>query len=261
MPDPRCSCGELLVRCPVWSQVLARLSDVDPAQAVRQQRAVVREHRVLRLLRADDRSEWPALDRFAALTARVYQAIAEVTGCPLVVDSSKRPGYGALLRRLPGCELRYLHLVRDPRASAYSWRTRRHQGSKGGQVRQRGSVDATLRWDWLNVGSELVLRAAGESRSRRLRYEDFAASPRPTMEQLCEFLGQPSESLPFTGARTVRFEANHVLAGNPSRLATGTVELRDRREWRHAQRPVDRWLATAVALPFLSRYGYPLRLR
>jgi hypothetical protein len=53
---------------------------------------------------------------------------------------------------------------------------------------------------------------------------------------------------------------NHTIAGNPSRFVTGVVHLEDKREWRHAQTRMDRWVTTAVALPFLRRYGYPIHV-
>jgi hypothetical protein len=49
---------------------------------------------------------------------------------------------------------------------------------------------------------------------------------------------------------------NHTIAGNPSRFQTGRLVLRDTGEWRTQQRAFSRWVATAVAFPFLRRYGY-----
>jgi hypothetical protein len=60
--------------------------------------------------------------------------------------------------------------------------------------------------------------------------------------------------------RTVMLDANHTIAGNPSRFSSGRLELRDTGEWRTQQDRIARWLATAVAMPYLRRYGYSLRV-
>jgi hypothetical protein len=60
--------------------------------------------------------------------------------------------------------------------------------------------------------------------------------------------------------RTARIGVNHNIAGNPSRSVTGAVEIKDRLDWIEEQSSRDRWVATAVAVPFLSRYGYPFSL-
>lgn len=256
-----CACGEPVPDCPIWSEVLARLANVDPAQAARWQREVVREARLPRLLRRPAPGSWPALAGYRQVMAQVYAAIAEVTGCRTVVDSSKRPSYALVVRDLPGSESYFVHLVRDPRASAYSWRTRQYTGASGTAVRQHGAVDATLRWDLLNLGAEAVLRSAGEDRSLRLRYEDFAAAPQPAVEAVTALVGGPPASTAFDDERTVRLPASHALAGNPARQRSGPVEVRADERWTAGQRPVDRWLASAVALPLMWRYGYPLRPR
>ena len=251
--DSPCACGEPVTRCSVWSQVLARLDDVDRDQVARWRREVVSEARLLRLLRP---GEWPALDSYREVMGRVFAAVTEVTGCRTIVDTSKRPSYALVVRDLPGADPYFVHLVRDPRASAYSWRTRRYTGAAGTAVRTRGAFDATLRWDLLNIGAEAVLGRARDGRAMRLRYEDFAASPLVAVERV---IGAPAGPA-FLDERTVQVPQSHAIAGNPVRHQAGRMTVRPDGEWWSAQRPADRWLASAVALPLMWRYGYPLRL-
>ena len=51
---------------------------------------------------------------------RLYEAIAEVSGASVIVDSSNLPSHAFLLRAMPAIDLRVVHLVRDSRAVAYS---------------------------------------------------------------------------------------------------------------------------------------------
>ncbi|MDQ4145952.1 MAG: sulfotransferase [Actinomycetota bacterium] len=254
-----CGCGAAIDECPVWSKVLAALSDVDLERVVSWQHAIVRESNTFRLLSQRRRYTWDALENYAAVTSRLYRTIQEVTGCEVIVDSSKRPSYAAFIKVLKGCDPYFVHLIRDPRASAYSWHARSYASAHGNEVTRRNALDSTIRWDLLNAGSEAVRKRAGRDSFMRLRYEDFVAAPRERVRDICSLLARPDAELPFIDERTVMLSPNHTIAGNPSRFSTGELVLRDTGEWRERQRALSRWVATAVALPMLRRYGYGLR--
>jgi hypothetical protein len=252
-----CGCGSIVFECPVWSRVLARLSDVDVAEVARWQHAIVKEHNTVRLLRHRRGRAWRALESYAGVMRRLYDELAEVTGARVIVDTSKRPSYAAFLGTLHAFDPYYVHLVREPHASAYSWRSRKYASAQGDrEVRRRTALDSTLRWDLLNLGSEAVLRRAGAARSLRVRYEDFVAAPRTTVETARALVGEVSVGSPFVDEHTVALGVNHTIAGNPSRFSTGTLVLEDRSEWREGQGRLERWITTAIAFPFLHRYGY-----
>jgi hypothetical protein len=252
-----CGCGSIIFECPVWSEVLGLVSDVDVDQVVRWQHEIVKEHNTVRLLRHRRGRPWRALEGYAGVMRRLYEALGAVTGARVIVDTSKRPSYAAFLGTLDAFDPYYVHLVREPHASAHSWRTRKYASARGdGEVRRRNALDATIRWDLLNLGSEAVLRRAGAERSLRIRFEDFIAAPRTTVEAARTLLGEGEGPSPFVDERTVTLGVNHSIAGNPSRFATGTLVIEDRSEWRTAQSGLDRFLTTLVALPFTRRYGY-----
>ncbi|HEV3485925.1 MAG TPA: sulfotransferase [Vicinamibacterales bacterium] len=260
--DGGCACGRPVSSCPVWSKVLDRVSDVSVEEAGAWQRAVVTERNLPRLLRHSTDGRWPAADNYIRTMARIYDAIRDVTGASVIVDSSKRPSYAAVVRLLPSTELCALHLVRDPRASAYSWATTRHKSVFGGgaEVRRRNAFDSTLRWNVLNIEAELLLRKLPAQRRLRLRYEDFVAAPRVIADEVIRFAGAETAASPFLDDRSITLRDNHTIAGNPSRFSAGTVTIEDRGDWRSGQTSVDRTVATAVAAPFLRRYGYRARI-
>ncbi|MGH2806089.1 MAG: sulfotransferase [Actinomycetota bacterium] len=255
-----CGCGVPIAECAVWATILGRLDDVDLEQVVAWQHEIVRETNIYRLLDARGGRSWPALRRYAAVTERLYRTIVDVTGCDVIVDSSKRPSYAAFIRRLEDCDPYFIHLARDPRASAYSWLGRRYVSPHGGEVPRRNAIDSTLRWNLLNLGSETLLKRVAGERQMYLRYEDFVAAPLETVTDVCALVGESDRPLPFIDERTVMLDANHTIAGNPSRFSSGRLELRDTAEWRTQQDRVSRWLATVVALPYLRRYGYSMRV-
>jgi Sulfotransferase family len=254
--DSPCACGQPVRDCEVWSKVLESLDDIDPGRALSLQHEVVREPKVWRLLRKNPRP-WPALEELSEITGRLYRAIADETGARTIVDSSKRPAYAAFLMNVPEVELFAVHLVRDPRASAHSWETRRYASVREGEVKRRNAIDSTIRWDLLNVSSEAVLRRAGPDKAMRLRYEDFVAEPQLWVTAIGKMVGEVDLASAFVDESTVELGPNHTIAGNPSRYRTGRMALHDPAEWRTEQNARSRWAATLVALPLLRRYGYP----
>ena len=57
---------------------------------------------------------------------------------------------------------------------------------------------------------------------------------------------------------TVRLRTKHTASGNPVRFATGPVVLRPDTQWRSSQGRTDRAVVTALSLPWLRRYEYPV---
>lgn len=259
--DAACACGEPLSSCPVWSKVIDRLGDVSIEDAARRQREIVTERNLRKLLRYKRDGSWPSLDSFTAVMERVYAALAEVTGASVIVDSSKRPSYAAVVRLLDGCDLYCVQMTRDPRASAYSWAHSRHGSvfGEGKEVPRRNALDATIRWDVLTMEAEMVLRRLPGNRRMRMRYEDFVGAPRDTAALVTRFVEEAEVSSPFVDERRLTLGPNHTIAGNPSRFATGELVIQDRGDWRASQGALERTVATVVALPYLRRYGYPLR--
>jgi hypothetical protein len=267
----RCGCGRLLRDCEVWSEVLgegfgaALGSEVDPEEIVGWQRDVVRVRHTWRLLRfaPEQPTGLPPLDAYITVERRLYQALARVTGARVIVDSTKRPSDAALLRLLPGVDPYYVQLVRDPRAVAYSWRRRKAQPDrqKPADLVQHGPLDSTLSWVGWNAAAEALRRRHDPQRSLLLRYEDFVSRPREALVAMTELVGEDGAAIPIEGERTAVLGRNHTVSGNPSRFKTGPVELRADDEWLARQRAGDRAVATALSLPLLRRYGYPLRPR
>ena len=110
-------------------------------------------------------------------------------------------------------------------------------------------------WTRNSIGAELVRRRLPESRWHRIRYEDFAAAPRRTIDSLVTFLGE-SAPTPFQGEDKVLLHPNHIVAGNPSRFTTGQVTVRLDDEWRHAMPRRDQLMVQLATKPLMLRYGY-----
>ena len=261
-----CGCRRPVGECELWSKVLdtpfrdRKLGELDPAEVDRWQHDSVRMRYFRRLLRFEPGAptNWKDLDNYIEALAAVYRAVARVDGSRVVVDSSKRPSDGAVVRLLPGIDPFYVHLVRDPRATAHSWR--RVKMGPHRRLRHLGpAVYSTTRWLNRNAAAERLKARAGEARSMFLRYEDFVARPRATVREVVRFVGEHAGEPPFVDDRTVELGVNHTVSGNQRRFQTGPIEVRRDDAWMTDQPPFDRLLTTALALPKLRRYGYNVR--
>ena len=259
----RCGCGTPVPDCPVWRPVLVdTLGGTDQLDAVglaAVARRWLRPWSVPGLLLGRDPA---AGDAYQAALARLYLAVKRRSGCRVIVDSSKSPVYARLLAAIPGVEVAVVHLVRDPRATAWSFLRAKRLPDFGDDrlmLRQHPLVSAR-RWSLWQAATELLWRRRG-GRYLRVAYEDFMRDPRAAVREVAALVGEEPAGWPFTGPASVRLGVTHSVSGNPNRFGTGEVRLRADEEWRGAMRPADRAMVTALTWPLLLRYHYPLRPR
>ena len=256
-----CGCGQPLTRCEFWGAVLERAYGsraIDARAIAAEQRRAIRMRRLPALLVGRPAASTEHLNRLA----RLYRAIADESGARVVVDSSKLPAYGRLLRAVPDLDLRVVHLVRDPRAVAYSWQRQKAQPDRGtpGYMQQRSPLATAVMWTVMNGATPRLLDSGGEHFTE-MRYEDFAAAPRASVDSILALAGANGARAPFADERTVRMSGNHSVAGNPDRLATRDVEIRPDAEWTTRLTRANELVTTAGALPLLHRYRYEVRPR
>jgi hypothetical protein len=108
------------------------------------------------------------------------------------------------------------------------------------------------------LGAELLRRHVSPDRWLFLRYEDFVAKPKASVGEVLAFLDVLADG-PFVSEDTVQVGINHTLAGNPNRFRTGLVRIAEDDEWKSRLPRGDRLVIGAATLPFLLRYGYPVR--
>lgn len=258
-----CGCGRPFHECPVWTEVMGRAfggaSRVDAEALMRAQDSGTRtRHIPLMLAERGRRKLRERLEPFLDAHGRLYEAIAAATESRVIVDSSKEPAHGFAMGMVPSVDLYVLHLIRDPRAAAYSWLKKKPQPdseTKQYMVRFSPQKSAAL-WDSWNAAAEALWRRTPE-RYMRLRYEDFVADPRESFERVLRLLGESAEP-PLAGENEVKLGVSHTVSGNPNRFETGAVALRPDQAWTEKMSPRDRGLVTALSLPLLLRYGYPV---
>ncbi len=250
-----CSCGVDRDDCPFWRDVLGALADRYDLEAMTQL-----SHRfdtsamMLALLTGwMSRVTRRDLDLYACFVADLYREIAKRAKVGTIIDSSKIPTRALLLKRYAGLRVHAIHLVRDPRAVAASWLRKKKDPGLEGQAMQRYPLNRTLLvWAFRQVASEaLRIRMP----YMRVRYEDFAKSPRGIVEHIVKEAGQQgSPNTGFVNEFEVDLPTIHSLSGNPDRFETGVTAIRIDDKWKASKPSIGVW--RLLLWPLTVRYGY-----
>ena len=262
----RCGCGQSFRQCQFWQQVGKAAFDgwdkVDAGRIAALRARVDRNRFIPALARRElSPGRRRALDEYTMYYARLYAAVTEVSGCRLVIDSSKHPSLAHCLRWQPGIDLRVLHLIRDSRAVAYSWsRQVRRPDTDSESYMATGSA-AWMAGQWNVHNAAFHLLAGLGCPTMRLKYEDFIAAPEAAMRRVTDFAGLPAQAgYPFLdgdgATRWASLDGAHSVSGNPLRFATGKIPIRRDEQWRTSMPTPQRRAVTALTFPLLAGYGY-----
>lgn len=270
-----CGCGEQISNCSVWSRILAasarggnsgRLVTADSAANVGLEQGRLKSFG--RITKYPNRLwHWPMLwwgykgQAVGKVPAQrlgwIYRKIAEVTGARIIVDSSKSPTYCYILGQLGSVDLRVIHVVRDPRAVAYSWTKVKEQPAAAGvkYMRRYHPLITALRWVLWNKAIQRYW-SIHPDKYRLVRYEDFVDQPESVSRQILELVNMEDADLPFTGNGEVVLKPTHTVWGNPHRLQTGPVSIRPDTAWENRLPKSARRGVTLITKPLLRKFGY-----
>jgi hypothetical protein len=257
----RCGCGEPVRKCETWAAILADAdSGLADAQIDRLQAAVVRWPNLPRLLLTSPsrRARWHDLEQYTNASSAVYRSIGRVTGARVVVDSSRLPFEPVALGLVPGVDVYIAQLVRDPRAVVYSWKRSKPMTDREADeyMPRYGAAFSTTSWTARNLVVEAVRRRSG---GLTVQYDALARDPARVLRELAAFVGEPAGDLAFLTSGTALLAPTHSVGGNPVRMTSGSVDITPDDEWKAAMPARDRVVSTALALPLLHRYGFPVR--
>lgn len=258
-----CGCGTPFRSCPYWVNVIERAfgsMDAVDAATLRDRTERFRTRDLLLSLPAGRRRSLVEAAPLLDALADVYRAIRDQVGCRVIVDSSKNPAYGYLLRGIPDLDVSFVHLVRDPPAVAYSL-GKRKESEPGRDLPRKTAWQASADWLSRNVACDMFLGRPA-ARFARVRYEDLVRDPAAVIRSIVTVTGEPVGDLGFLDEHVAHVSVRpHTVFGNPVRFRAGTVRLRLDDEWRHRMPRSHAALVLSMTAPLRLRYGYLGRRR
>ena len=264
IPDDnrRCACGSPIHTCVYWNGVYERWKDtVGPDALTRYVDLQTRyEHSTKRWPRLllEEATRSPRFLEYAQMTAALYGAIGEVSGKPVILDSSKKPIRTYALIATGAIDVRVLHLVRDGRGVVWSRLKPLPRDVDAGVPLARPPTPpwrTTLHWAQANLESEWVTRRAGKLNSARIGYEGLVETPGALLKRISPIVGEDLTEVMEGIESGEAMLAGHRVGGNRMRF-TGDVRLRPDLEWTTKLSPTDGDTFWRLAGWLARRYGY-----
>lgn len=260
-----CGCGQSFNECEFWNKVKRAIfkadSKVDIDKIIKLKNIVDRKRNIplanFYFLRNKKYSK--SYNQYSGLLSDLFTAVQKTSGCEVIIDSSKNPSHGYLLSSLKDIDLYVLHLVRDSRATSYSWLRKKIRPEISWKKELMPVINpgrSAIEWTVLNglVG----LMKYGNTNYLLLRYEDFVADPKSALNRILEFTKTQDKSLEFLNGNSFNMEIAHTVSGNPIRFNKKEVLIRPDNEWLTSLPPGRKNLVTLLTWPMLIKYRYKL---
>ncbi len=225
----KCSCGEALLQCDYWQQIRDRL----------------KQQKGTELLDLKDTDRHTFDENNHALLS----AIRDVSGKPVIVDSSKRHYRLKLLLKSGLFRVTIVHLIRDARAYAYSSLV---------TARKNGESDTAyykkiLQWQKKNIGIKAIY--GRHPRYVQMRYEDLVRNHEAELERVMRLC-----DLTLDTGRVFDPSVNqsHEFSGNSGFISKGLDEIKLDTRYLESLSARQWLVSSTLVAPCLTLFGYPV---
>ncbi len=256
--DLLCGCGSSFRGCTVWDSIIKQAFPKLSNKEVAKRLDFASQNFTCRNVVTALLGVRYSLSDYLDALEKLYNAISNKLNTNVIVDTSKVPSYGFLLSQLKNTQVYFLHLVRDPRAVAYSWSKnvvlRKDTNKKESHQEVRALNSACRTWLLWNVTTELLQYSHNYM---RINYEDFALYPVEVLNQVLTYIEEPQSKIPDHHSGVFTVSCNHTVWGNPNRMMQGKIKVQHDQKWIGAMPNGDKVKAYLMTLPLAVRYGYP----
>ena len=262
LENRQCGCGKQIQECPFWSSILAETEAYLGSRGVTVNEIAsagshLPTHSKLLFNLLLDRKLF--IDReYTTPLLCLYNSIFKHLPPPIkyVVDSSKFPIHAYILKEVIDLDVSVIHLVRDPRATAYSWRkhVRREDFAKKyvASMPRHGAFTEAIKWEIWNRVIRLLF--AGSADYHLVKYENFASRPRHSVDQILQWVDSDADNP--VRSKSVELSNNHVLWGNPFRKKRGATSIYLDEKWRQDIETTDLISVNTIAYHGIRKYGF-----
>lgn len=261
-----CGCGKPIPECSFWQQVIDRVKPLNAPQPqihyFREKHNAGKTLRWKHLLELNFKnileSKQDEIDIYGHNNYKLFEEFLNVTeesnnNRPTwIVDASKDPYRLLWLVKSDLFNIKVLHLVKDPRAFAYSMTRRLLNGQDSQYKAYQFTVQKTFSWLIHNyLISKIAQHNLNNSDYLLVNYEKLASKPEATFKEILDLVGCQVESDFEKG-----FKSNtiHTIAGNPMRYKPRNIVLDE--AWKTSFPAIYRNTANIIASVNKAKYGY-----
>ncbi|PIB23023.1 hypothetical protein BFP75_11005 [Maribacter sp. 4G9] len=228
--DWNCSCGSNLNDCDFWKKIFNRLKLKD-LEVIKNTKIIYPKGPDKELIKEENK-------HVATLMNNIYNAVFDITHCSILVDSSKEAYHGISLYRNSQFNFKFIYLKRDLRAVSISRQKWRRKYDK-----ENLSLLKLLLANYIHrINCWFLLRSVKKKDIYNLNYEDFFKNPQEIFNDMSEFIGFNSFSVPDY----MELNDDHTIAGTPNRFEKRKIKYDDG------------WHDVAKKNPFFNFLGYIL---
>ncbi len=255
LDDQLCGCGEKFSKCELWSQVEyegrkgLKQFPLEKIDALRLK--LERNIHLPKLLFNGQSAFYHDLAEYESQLWGLYRSISAASGCHIIVDSSKDIRRLLILNRMKAIDLVVIHLVRDPRAVAYSWTKSylRPEITNQKTYMHRYNPMRTS-WRWLYKNFLLSVSRRMFSKYIKINYDAFVTHPKTALASILPLMGLESEKLDFIEEDELYLQKKtHTVSGNPMRFSEGTITFRYDDAWKRKMSIHQKLAVTAISWP------------
>jgi hypothetical protein len=216
-----CSCGEKTSDCPFWSSV-KNAWEKSSNYSVQEYATVQKKYRKIFALPylfwlnifPDERYK-----KFKQDTELLYESIFKISGCRIIVDSSKDVSWLYLMKKM-GMNPSVIHLVRDGRSVLKSIRKLWRKG-----VKPKSAFSIALSWVSNNAMVEFFKK---NTKNIFIKYEDLISDPEKVLDKIDNAFNLGLDDVKTAISTGRPLSKKHLISGNPIRLEKDLIFQRDK---------------------------------
>jgi len=247
-----CGCGKQFLDCEFWSTINFEgkkgLQNLPLKKFEQLRNRFEKLGNIPRFLVDGHSSFYDDLVVYEDLLEKLLFSIAKRASVNIIVDSSKVLPRLFILNRLKNVEIVVIHLIRDPRAVAYSWTKhyiRPEVVTRIEFMHRYNPIRTAIRWLYKNF--LLNISSKRFDNYFRLFYEDFVASPKKALNSVLLFLERTDIDIGFiAGDVLLKQKINHTLSGNPLRFDPGNIIIMKDNKWRREMKFLNKFSVSLV---------------
>jgi len=267
LDEQLCGCGQSFAECELWSRVEydgdVGVNNFPMKQIDGLRQKVERNVHIPKMFFKGDSAFYHNLADYEDCLRKIYTAISQASGCGIIVDSSKDLRRLFILNRMEQINLVVIHLVRDPRAVAYSWTKtylRPELINETAYMHQFNPIQTS--WRWLYKNTLINLTKGMFSKYIRIFYDEFVTHPKAILASFLPLIGMEPEDLVFIEGNCLHLQKQtHTVSGNPMRFSEGTIKFRYDDAWKRKMPPIQKLAVTIISLPLEVIYFFSRLLR